>query len=275
MPKTKPYVLSFNSSMLKHSFLVFVFLSIALSSFAQKDTLETSKKKQSRFEPNETVMIVPNYTAQFPFASMKQRFGFNSLFSGQVLYKNKKNWLFGGEGGVLYGTDVKESYIISGIATSYGQFITQQNGITGISLGELGFNIKFTFGKIIPFSEKYPDAGLILMTEAGFLEHKISINVKASELPQFSPDYKKGYDRLSNGPVISQFVGGTFMARRKYLSFYGGLQLDAAYTQGRRPYDFYLMAPLHDNRLDLFLGIKIGYIIPIFLQTSEKEFFYY
>ena len=57
------------------------------------------RKKKHKFEANETVIIAPNYTAQLPLASMSKRYGFNSLFSAQLLYKNKKNWLFGGEGG--------------------------------------------------------------------------------------------------------------------------------------------------------------------------------
>ncbi len=65
------------------------------------------------------------------------------------------------------------------------------------------------------------------------------------------------------------------MARRKYFGGYAGLQIDAAFTGGRRPYDFYTNAPLHDKRYDIFVGIKLGYILPIFLQASEKEFFYY
>ncbi|HWB64822.1 MAG TPA: hypothetical protein VG603_15000, partial [Chitinophagales bacterium] len=158
---------------------------------------------------------------------------------------------------------------------SSGFLITQYNDISGVRLEEHGFNLKFNFGKVVPFTEKYPDAGLLFMTEFGFLQHKIAIDVKARELPQLSPTYKKGYDRMCNGPVISQFIGGIFMARRKYFSGYAGLQFDAAYTEGRRSYDFYSHAPLNDKRIDMFLGIKVGYIIPVFLQTSEKEYYYY
>jgi hypothetical protein len=264
--------------MARYFLLTLLLLIFSQVLFAQ-DTLavkkEAVKKKRGRWDGNPALMIVPNYTGQFPFGNMKERFGFNSLFDGQFGYKTKRNWIVSGDGGFIYGTDVKENYILNGIATSTGQFITQYNDITNVRLEEHGFNVQFKAGKIIPFAEKYPDAGLLIMTGAGFLEHKIAINVKASELPQLSPVYKKGYDRMSNGPVVSQFIGGTFMARRKYISGYAGFQFDAAYTEGRRPYDFYLMQPLHDKRADLFVGFKIGYIIPVFLQTSEKEYFYY
>lgn len=241
---------------------------------AQKED-DDSKKKKRKFDPGAAVLIIPNYTAQFPFGNMQDRFGFNSLFGAQISYKTNRNWLIGAEGGFLYGTKVRDNYVLDNLSTTTAQFITQYNDLTFVKLEEHGFDIKFNFGKIIPFAEKYPDAGLLLMTGFGFLQHKIAINVKATELPQLSAVYKRGYDRMSNGPVVSQFIGATFMARRKYFSGYAGLQFDAAFTQGRRPYDFYLMEPLHDKRVDLFLGIKIGYIIPIFLQTSEKEYYYY
>ena len=38
---------------------------------------------------------------------------------------------------------------------------------------EMGANIKFTFGKVVPLSEKYPDAGLLFLTGFGFLEHHV------------------------------------------------------------------------------------------------------
>jgi hypothetical protein len=139
---------------------------------------------------------------------------------------------------------------------------------------EMGANIKLQFGKLVPLSEKYPDAGLLFLTGFGFLSHQININVKASSLPQLSKTYRKGYDRLANGPVISQFIGGIFMARRKYVSAYAGIQFDLGFTQGRR-FDFYSAQPLHDKRLDMFLGIRVGWIIPVFTQTSDKEYYYY
>ena len=232
------------------------------------------KEKVHKYEPDKMFLIMPNYTLQFPFADMAKRFGINSLFTAQIAFKSTKNWLIGAEGSFLFGTKVKQNYILDGVETSTGQFVTTFNDLTYVNLEEHGFNIKFDAGKIFPVSTKFPDAGIMILTSAGFLQHKIAIDVKPSELPQFSPAYKKGYDRMANGPVISQFLGGTFMARRKYLSGYLGAQFDAGFTEGRRPYDFYLMEPLHDKRIDLFIGIRAAWIIPVFLESSAKEYFY-
>jgi hypothetical protein len=245
-----------------------------LSTQAQ-DKEKPTHKKTKNFDPNTAVLFSPVYTAQFPFGNMQDRFGFNNLFGFAIHYKMKKNWLIGLEGNFLYGTKVRDYYVLDKISTSTGQFISQNNDLIFVRLQEQGFNIKFNFGKIIPFSEKYPDAGLLFMTGFGMLQHKISINVRETSLPQLNKTYRKGYDRLCNGPVFSQFIGGIFMERRKFISAYAGLQFDLGFTGNRRNYDFYSMGKLKENRIDMFLGIKVGWIIPYFLQASEKEFYYY
>ncbi len=262
-----------NSSYTYRYFIVLL-LWAGLSIPAKAQEEQTPKKKTSRFEPSNVVIISPIYTAQFPFGNMRDRFGFNNLFGMQVSYKTKKNWMVGVEGSFLFGTVVRENYVLDNISLGSGQHIGQNNDLIQPKLQEMGANIKFTFGKVVPFSEKYPDAGLLFLTGFGFLSHQININVRSASLPQLSKTYRKGYDRLANGPVISQFIGGVFMARRKYLSAYAGVQFDLGFTQGRR-YDFYSMQQLHDKRLDMFLGIRVGWIIPVFTQTTDKEFYYY
>ena len=161
-----------------------VLSSLTISSFAQKD--EEIKKKKKNFEPSNAVLIAPNYTAQFPYGNMGDRFGFNSRFGLHISYKMKKNWLVGGEAGFLFGTNVREGYVLDNISLPSGQFISQNNDLIRVKPQEQGFDVKFTTGKIVPFSEKYPDAGLLFMTSLGFLQHFIAINLKEASLPQLN-----------------------------------------------------------------------------------------
>jgi len=248
---------------------------VCIFSFLSAQDTTAFKKPQKKFDANSAIMIVPNYTAQFPFGHVSQRFGFDNLFGLELLYKTNKNWLVGANGGFIYGTQSKQNYVFTNIATSTGQFITQYNDLTSIRPEEHGFNVQFTFGKIVPFAQKYPDAGLLFMTGFGIIQDKIAVSIKAAELPQLSPQYRKGYDRMCMGPVLSQFIGGNYMVRRKFISGYAGLQVDLSYTQNQRPYDFYTQGKLNDKGVDIFVGLKLGWVIPVFLQTSEKEFFYY
>jgi hypothetical protein len=258
----------------RYFLLTFIFVGICFFSNAQGDTA-VFKKLRKQFEPNSAVMFVFNYDAQLPFGHVAQRFGFDNLVSVEFLYKTNKNWLFGANGGFIYGSDVKQDYVFTNIATSTGQFITQYNDLTSIRPQEQGYNIQFTFGKIIPLVEKIPDAGIMLMTGFGIVQDKIAVSIKAAELPQLSPEYRRGYDRMCNGPVLSQFIGYNYMARSKFLSGYIGVQADLSYTVNERPYDFYTQGKLDDKGVDLFLGLKAGFTIAKYLQSSEKEFFYY
>jgi hypothetical protein len=255
--------------------ILLVLCALVFTHTFSQDTTAHAAKKKKKYEADPVMIICANYNGQFPFGNIKERFGFNSLFSLELLYKTKNNWLFGANGGFIYGSNVKQNYVLDNLENPNGLFVTQYNDLTGVRLQEQGFNVQATFGKIIPVSRKFPNSGVLLLTGFGMLQHKIAINVRAAELPQLSPEYKQGYDRLTNGPVISQFAGYTFMARRKYFCGYAGLQFDAGFTADRRPYDFYLMAPLKSQGVDMFLGLKIGYMIPVFLLTSEKEYYYY
>lgn len=259
-------------------FLLFAFILLSTgASYAQQTAEATTPTNDTKrkFDPGKAILISPIFTAQWPFGNMADRFGYNSLFGLQTMFKVKKNWIVGLEGSFLFGTKLRENYVIDHITTQTGLLIGQENELIGVKSQEQGFSIKFNVGKVIPFSHKFPDAGLLVMTSVGFLQHKIALNVRESVLPQLDKTYRKGYDRMSNGPVISQFIGGIFLARRKFISMYGGLQFDVGFTEGRRPFDFYEGKKLNDKRIDMFLGVRIGWILPIFLQESEKEFYYY
>src|SRR5688500_1777374 len=94
----------------RHILLLLIILFSSQAVVAQQEKKEEKKKKQ--FDPSNAVLLVPNYTAQFPFGHMADRFGFNSLFGMQIAYKVKKNWIIGVEGAFLFGTKVREDYVL-------------------------------------------------------------------------------------------------------------------------------------------------------------------
>lgn len=233
---------------------------------------EAKPQKKNEIPANNALLISPFYIAQFPFGNMGDRFGFNSQVGMALNYKLRYNIIIGGEGGFLFGGKVRETGILNSIATNTGQHITQDGVLANVKLQERGFAIKANFGKLVAFGTKHPDAGLLFITSVGFIQHKIAIDVNEKTIPQLSKVYRKGYDRLTNGPIISQFIGGMWLERKRFISLYGGLQFDLAFTQNRRAVNFDTMKKDATKRLDMFLGIKVGWVIPVFTQTEVRDF---
>ena len=101
-----------------------------------------------------------------------------------------------------------------------------------------------------------------------------SISVLENTAPQLSGDYEKGYDRLTAGFTLSQFVGYQNLSNRRISNYYIGIELTEGFTRSMRDYDFDRMAPDSQSRLDLMIGIKAGWILPLY-GRAPKDYYYY
>lgn len=252
-------------------YFLFAVCAFYLTAQGQEEEFISDKNYTSAF------LITPAYSFQFPLGDMQKRFGGNSNIGGTLTYQFLKRWHIGVEGGFLFSNNVRENTILDSLATAFdgsnAKFINAlDNSLLGVTLQERGWSVKLVAGKTIILNKKQNPlnhSGLLLLTGIGFLEHKILIDVSEEVLPQLNKTYRKGYDRLTNGVVISQFIGGIFLKHKKWLAFYGGLQADIAFTQNRRPWNFDTYSADTKKRIDAFIGIKIGWTIPVF---RKKDF---
>ena len=113
-----------------------------------------------------------------------------------------------------------------------------------------------------------------MLTGIGFLQHKKRIEVTGNVVPELTRDYRKGYDRLSNGPAITQFIGYHYLSNRRLINFFGGFEAIAALTKNRRGYNYDTMEYDNKQRFDLLYGIRFGWIIPLY-KKKPKEFYFY
>lgn len=244
------------------------------SSLAFGQRIEDSEKfKKRQLHANDAVLINPSYNAQFPLVDMAKRFGFNSNVGLFIGYKFGKNWFAGLEGNYLFGSMVKENQILNNISTVDGQQITNEGHINPNKLSEEGFSIKAEAGKIFRVSKKIPESGIYLLTGFGLLQHKILITQPARLVPQLDKTYRKGYDRMSNGPVLSLATGFMFTERKKLLKFNIGCQADIAFTKNRRAWNFDEERKDNTQRYDVFVGIKVGFIIPVYTNKDNVDLY--
>lgn len=249
--------------------ITFVLLNVSSTLFAQDDLFGTKKK-----EAKHGFIICLNGNFDIPEMDMAKRFGLSYRIGPSIMHKSKNNWLFGVKGDFILGNKIKEDSFLANIKSSDGSFIASNGYRVQVDKFERGYLIGLQAGKIISLYKNNSDNGLMLLTSAGFIQHKILISTyKSGDVPQLKGDYRKGYDRLTNGWFIEQFVGYTYFANNGLVNFNIGLDLMAGFTQGRRDYWIDVNKPGNDKRTDMLIGIRGAWYIPIFKRKSEDYFF--
>lgn len=245
-------------------FVIFLLFQWAFAQKAEKDAINYDK----------ALLIAPTIQVNIPGADFKDRFGLSYQFGLGLDYKIKKNWFLGVEGGFLFGTSVKESEHITKVLTQNGMVITDQGVLDEVNLNMRGASMKFQAGKSFFFKPNKPSSGLLIKMGIGYLQHKILIDVDKKVTPQLVGEYAKGYDRLSNGLLLSQYIGLMRLEKGKYLNVALGFELSEAFTKNARPYDFYLNQKLNQKRVDLMYGIKFTWLIPVYTGKSSSSDYY-
>jgi len=217
-------------------------------------------------------MFAASYSFNLPAGDLEQRFGWNMGIGGQFSYKTTSNWLLTAEMTYLFGNDLKEDGILDNLRTSNGEIINRYGEYANIILSERGYYIGAGLGKLINLNSSDPNSGLLLKVSAGFLEHKINIQNEANNAPQILGDYRKGYDRLTNGMAIHEFIGYMHIGKSQYFNFFAGFEFYQAWTKCRRDFNFDTMEHDTKNRKDLIYGIKAGWIIPINRRVTDKYY---
>src|SRR5688572_26799444 len=125
----------------------------------------------------------------------------------------------------------------------------------------------------MPIAKASVNSGVYVLAGAGFMQHKIHYEDVSRTASQLRGDYKKGYDRLTNGLALTQNLGYMYLAERRNINFFVQLEITEGFTQNRRDYNFDLMGPDNQKRLDLLYGIKLGWIFPVYKKLPQ-EFYY-
>lgn len=256
-------------------------LSLVPNSFAQLNPAEmdsldhihkTAKKKGGI---GAILTFSPYYTALMPIGELSNRFGFSNNVGMDISFKLKSNWLLGIAGDYLFGSQVKENPLAPILTQSTFQLIGNDGSLGDIPLQLSGFELAFRVGKLIPVSRKHPNSGFLISLAPGFMQHKIWMNSNTNKYYQIDPTYKTGYDRLTNGAMLRGGIGYQYIEKRRFLSFYGGIDFAIGFTQEVRNWNFDLMSADKHRRLDMLIGLKLAWIIPVFLNGKSTETYYY
>lgn len=234
----------------------------------------------SQQKVSDTAMRVPmfyaSYNFQIPIGDLSDRFGVNSNVGGGFLYKTASGFYLGADFNYIFGKDIRiGDELMSNLKTEAGNIIDLSGNWTSYALFERGYYVRGKFGKLLNFVAPNPNSGIVLMGGAGYLQHKVRIQVENNTAPQLQGDYKRGYDRLTGGICISEFIGYQYLGNSRLVNFMGGFEFVQGWTSPLRDVNFDTGEPDEkQSRFDGLIGFRIAWIIPIYTRMPE-EFYYY
>lgn len=222
---------------------------------------------------DKAILLNFSYGPVAPLADLADRFnsGFSIEFAADYAPKESP-WLFGVMGQYIFGNSVKED-VLSDLRLENGTLVGNQRSAADINLRMRGLFAGARVGRIIALG-KNKRAGIKLAMGLGLLGHRIRIQDDVNQsLPPVEGAYSKGYDRLTAGPAIYNFVGYQQLSRNGRVNFFAGAELITGFTKSQRKYDFATAASLTGNRLDMLGGVRLGLILPFYVGEGREIFY--
>jgi hypothetical protein len=246
--------------------LIFIALSTCHPFFAQRNVKDSAIG---------ITLIGVHYGGNWTGGDLAKRYGFMNNVGLNAGYKTKKNFYCGLDASYLFGNNVRMTGIFDHLIDSFGN-ITDINGdIALVQVFARGFHANLSFGMVIPVLSPNKNSGIMVHAGAGYLLHFMRIETQEQVVPAIELDYKRGYDRMTTGFNLHQFIGYTFMANRGFYNFNAGFYMQEGFTKNRR--DIFFDQPdvpvSKKTMIDLQYGFRVTWYIPVY-KRKPKDFYY-
>ena len=223
------------------------------------------------------LFLSPNFSYHFTMADLRKEFGNNLSIGMDISLKTKSNWSIDFGFNYYFNGKVENKILDNTFkyVTADGIFITNSGKASSeIEVDFRGLSFHLQGGKIIPVSQKYRNSGIWIKLGIGVMQHYLYIKNPQEEVPAIGTEYRKGYDRLTLGFSLNQFIGYMHLTKKNLLCFYGGIEFYEIFAKRQREYDFNLMRKDDSKLFESLIGIKVGWIIPLYKHKPYAEFEY-
>jgi hypothetical protein len=222
-------------------------------------------------------LLFAHVGGDLPGGDLKNRFGTNVNFGAGLMLKTKKNWLLNVEGGYLFGNTLRENTLQTAL-TRDGFILANDGELAVTRLFQRGVRLPILrVGRMFPIKlfSANEHSGIFVLAGGTFLKHWIHIQDMSRNTAYFRDDYKKGYDRMTNGLGFSESIGYMFLDQKKLINFYVATDFTQAFTTSRATfYEYKLGQTVQKQRLDMLWGIRVGLVIPVYGRNPD-DFYYY
>ena len=250
--------------MKKNTFKILIFAFLFVSFFANA---------QRNKEKGVAILARFNFGLALPAKDLALRYGTNSATGVSVeLVGNQSNLIVGSDFSYFFSKKVKEDPLAK--LVNYDTYIYgNDKGLSSYLLRERGFVWQGYVGKLFLLDKKSRNrSGIRFTLGVGYMQHKIRLQDDSRSIAQLSTDYRKGYDRLTGGLSISQYIGYQYLSENRRINFSLGFDFTQGFTKSKRDWDFDLKSKNTNARLDILNGIRATWILPFYLgDLGEKD----
>lgn len=233
-------------------------------------------KAQKRSYDNQGFAIIPSIglSTHTPGGDLKKRFGQSTSFQlNTEVMTDKGNWIVGGEFGYFFGKKVKENPLTA-LYNIDGYIFGGDFQPTSVFLRERGLWAGGYLGKLIPINKDNQRAGIRVTVGLGYLQHRIRIQDDTKTVVQIDKPYSEGYDRLTGGLYLSQFIGYQILSKNRRINLTIGFDFMQGFTQSKRDWDWDKKSKDTTKRLDLLSGLRFMWSLPFYVGENAEEIYY-
>ena len=258
-------------------YVAFFIFSVVLFCGKGYSQIEISESKKKVDSAGLFVILTPNFTYNIVLADLRKEYGNHLAIGTDVGVKLKNNWSIDFGFKYLFGGGIDTSVINTTFLRLLcdGHFINNKGVATKeVEFEFRGISVHLQGGKIIPVTKRFRNSGIWIKCGIGVTQHFINIKNPGNKVENLRPDYRKGYDRLTLGFSVYQFVGYAHMTKRNLFCVYGGVDFFENFAHRQRDFDFSLMRKDDSKLFEAMIGFKIGWIIPLYKHDPNREFHY-
>lgn len=214
------------------------------------------------------------YGAHLPEGDFKERFGFHfSLGLGLEYITEPGNIIMGLESNYQFGGIVKED-VLKPLLTTDGEIIGNDLQFASVNLRQRGMYTGAVIGKLFQTHSTNKKEGIRATAGVGYWWHKIRVQDDFDTAPQFSGDYIKGYDRLTGGIALTQFIGYQKLDPNRLANFMIGFEFMQGFTSSIREFNFDTRQYATGSRIDLNFGVRIAWTLPFYVGQPPGTIYY-
>jgi hypothetical protein len=251
------------------NYTLFICLLICVYCHTAQAQTDTSKPKAA-FQFPSAIVLDFSFGVQTPMANMRDNFKTNLNIAGKINFFTPKHYIFALQGEYIYSDNICTD-VVSNLRNPDGLIVDKMGTPSNIALGQRGFFIGASIAKLFIFNpNKRRRAGLETRLTFGYLQHKIRLKVPGTDMVQIQGDYRHGYDRLTAGFAMQQYVGYRYMSPNRLINYFIGVDFLQGFTHNLRGYNFNERKVDTGLKIDMLLGIRAGLAIPFPIYTQKN-----